>query len=135
MNKLLIIGNLTRDPETRATQSGKTVCSFDVAVNDPRGDQEKPTYFRVSAWGKTGESCQRYLSKGRKVFVSGPLSYRTYQASDGTTRVTLEVTANEVEFLSNRNEGNANSTFQTAKNSPLTVPNGYTAVETDELPF
>ena len=97
MNKLIIIGNLTRDPESRTTPSGETVCSFDIAVNDRKGDT---TYFRVSVWDKQGESCQRFLSKGRKVYAAGPVSARTYQTSGGETRVSLEVTANEVEFLS-----------------------------------
>lgn len=125
MNKLIIIGNLTCDPESRATQSGKTVCNFSVAVND----RDETIFFRVSVWGKTGEACQRYLSKGRKVYVSGPLSYRTYQTSDRTTKVSLEVTGNEVEFLSSRNEVSA---FPTAQNS---APDGYTAVETEDIPF
>ena len=97
MNQLTIIGNLTADPTTRTTPSGKSVCSFDLAVNDRKGNT---TYFRVSVWDKQGESCQRFLSKGRKVYVAGPVSARTYQTSGGETRVSLEVTANEVEFLS-----------------------------------
>lgn len=100
MNKLILIGNLTKDPESRATQSGKTVCSFDLAVNDRQGNA---TYFRVSAWEKLGENCQRYLSKGKKAFVSGPVSASSYTTQSGETRISLEVTANEVEFLSPAN--------------------------------
>ncbi|MDD6050593.1 MAG: single-stranded DNA-binding protein [Clostridiales bacterium] len=135
MNKIILIGNLTRDPETRTTPSGHSVCNFDIAVNDRRGGQENTLYFRIAAWDRTGESCQRFLSKGRKVFVSGPLSYRTYQANDGTTRVSLEVNANDVEFLSSRNDDQAGGYTAPAAPAPMAQSSGFTAVETDELPF
>ena len=137
MNKIILIGNLTRDPESRTTPSGHTVCNFDIAVNDRRGGQENTMYFRISAWDRTGESCQRYLSKGRKVFVAGPLSARTYQANDGTTRVSLEVNANDVEFLSSRNDDNMAGGYAPAPAAPapMAQSSGFTAVETDELPF
>ena len=138
MNKIILIGNLTRDPETRTTPSGHSVCNFDIAVNDRRGGQENTLYFRVAAWDKTGESCQRYLTKGRKVFVAGPLSYRTYQANDGTTRVSLEVNANGVEFLSSRSDDQAAGGYRPAAPSapaPMAQASGFTAVETDDLPF
>ena len=137
MNKIILIGNLTRDPESRTTPSGHTVCNFDIAVNDRRGGQENTMYFRISAWDRTGESCQRYLSKGRKVFVAGPLSARTYQANDGTTRVSLEVNANDVEFLSSRNDDMGNGGYAPAPSAPAPMAqnSGFTAVETDELPF
>ena len=137
MNKIILIGNLTRDPESRTTPSGHTVCNFDIAVNERRGGQDTTTYFRISAWDRTGESCQRYLSKGRKVFVAGPLSARTYQANDGTTRVSLEVNANDVEFLSSRNDDQAGGYSAPAASAPapMAQASGFTAVETDELPF
>ena len=137
MNKIILIGNLTRDPESRTTPSGHTVCNFDIAVNERRGGQDNTLYFRIAAWDKTGESCQRYLSKGRKVFVAGPLSYRTYQANDGTTRVSLEVNANDVEFLSSRNDDMAGgySAPATSAPAPMAQSSGFVAVETDELPF
>ena len=137
MNKIILIGNLTRDPESRTTPSGHTVCNFDIAVNERRGGQDNTTYFRISAWDRTGESCQRYLSKGRKVFVAGPLSARTYQANDGTTRVSLEVNANDVEFLSSRNDDMAGGYTAPAASAPapMAQASGFTAVETDDLPF
>ena len=108
MNKLTIIGNLTRDPELRTTPNGYTVCDFSVAVNRRRGQnaangQPETDFFRVTAWRQLGETCAKYLAKGRKVCVMGPVTARTYQANDGTTRVSLEVTAEDVEFLSSRN--------------------------------
>lgn len=139
MNKLTIIGNLTRDPELRTTQSGLNVCSFTVAVNRRRKaqDQTEADYFRVTAWRELGENCQRYLAKGRKVAVCGPVTVSTYTANDGTTRANLEVTADEVEFLSSREEASAPAEpSRPAKQQ--TVPqsdSGYTEVQDDDLPF
>jgi len=137
MNKIILIGNLTKPPELRATPQGVTVCNFDIAVNEKRNGQDNTMYFRVNAWRGLGESCAKFLAKGRKVFVSGPLSYRTYQANDGSTRVQLEVTAEDVEFLSSRNDDQAAAPAAPAAPAPApAVPNsGYTEVETDELPF
>ena len=124
MNKLTIIGNVTRDPETRTTSNGKNVCSFTVAVNSRKS--EKADFFRVSAWDKKAELCQQYLAKGRKVAVMGPVSVSVYQSNSGETRADMNVNADEVEFLS-RNES------ETA--APATAK-GYTDVTNDEdLPF
>lgn len=127
MNKLTIIGNLTRDPETRVTQSGASVCSFTVAVNR-RGQDDKTDFFRVSAWNKTGETCQKYLAKGRKVAVTGPVSVSTYTGQDGKTYANLEVMAQDVEFLTPKAE-------QTAPAPAAPANNGYQEVTDDDLPF
>ena len=108
MNKLMIIGNLTRDPETRVTPAGVSLCQFTVAVNSNRrrnaqqGDnaQDETMFVRVTAWRNLGEVCQRYLTKGKKVYAAGALNARTYVASDGSTRVSLDINADEIEFLS-----------------------------------
>lgn len=141
MNKLTIIGNLTRDPELRTTPNGFSVCDFTVAVNrrnsrNNTDGQADADFFRVSAWRQLGENCQRYLAKGRKVCVIGPVSARTYQANDGSTRVSLEVTADDVEFLSSRNDDQAGG-YSPAPSAPAPMAqnSGFTAVETDELPF
>ena len=109
MNKLTIIGNLTSDPELRTTQDGISVCSFTVAVNKMNKKQGQPEadFFRVSAWRQLGEVCAKYLSKGKKVCVIGPVSYRQYQTQKGENRVSLEVRADDIEFLSPRSEGNS----------------------------
>ena len=143
MNKLIIIGNLTRDPELRTTSTGLSVCTFTVAVNrrrrnDQAAGQPEADFFRVSAWRQLGENCQKYLAKGRKVFVSGPVSVSSYQAQDGSTRFSLEVTADDVEFLSSRNDDAAGGySAPAAAPVPAAAPQaaGFTAVETDELPF
>ena len=99
MNKIIITGNLTRDPELRQTESGKSVTNFTVAVRRPFKPDETD-FFPVVVWGKQAESCAKYLSKGRKVGVSGFLYYREYKTSDGSPRRVMEICAREVEFLS-----------------------------------
>lgn len=132
MNVLHIIGNLTRDPETRQV-GDKSVCNFTVAVNrrqrrDANNGQPEADFFRVSAWGKMGETCQKYLAKGRKVSVAGSVSVHAFADKEGTPKGSLEVFAQDVEFLSS---GNSNE----QQNAPAPSEGGFTAVETDELPF
>jgi len=130
MNQLNIIGGLTRDPESRTTQSGKQVCTFTVGVNR-RNDREKSDFFRVNAWGELGNNCARYLSKGKRVRVTGSVSLSTYTAQDGTTRANLEVLAQDVEFLSPASQGQQN-----APQVPKTdAQSGFVQVENDEIPF
>lgn len=143
MNRLTIIGNLTRDPENRTTQSGKEVCSFTVAVNrrQRRADgSNEADFFRVSAWGELGKSCQQYLVKGRKVAVIGPVSVNTYQGQDGTTRASLEVIAQDVEFLSSRQGEGGSGTASSGTAAPAAAPDAAPAATAvnlpdDELPF
>lgn len=122
MNKTIIIGNLTRDPELRKTQDGTHVCNFTVAVNrrTRAGGQPEADYFRVTAWRTLGENCAKYLAKGRKVCVTGPVSARAYTGNDGIVRATMELTADEVEFLSARRDQDAADDF--------------TPVDDDDLP-
>lgn len=136
INKLYVIGNLTADPTSHATQDGKTVCNFSLAVNrrQRREGQQEADFFRVAAWNQLGENCQKFLAKGRKVCVVGPVSVRTYQAQDGSTRASMEVTAQDVEFLSSRNDG-GQETHSASTAVPAVQPN-LTPVEMDgELPF
>ena len=128
MNRCFIIGNLTRDPETRVTQSGSSVCSFTVAVNR-RGQDDKTDFFRVSAWNKTGDTCQKYLAKGRKVAVTGPVSVSTYTGQDGKAYANLEVMAQDVEFLTPKGEQ------QSAPAPAAQASDGYQEVTDDDLPF
>ena len=151
MNKLTIIGNLTRDPELRTTSSGINVCDFTVAVNrrnrrDDQNNQPEADFFRVTAWRQLGEICAKYLAKGRKVCVIGSVSVRTYTANDGSTRASLEVTADDVEFLTSRADAEAAGSYTAPANyaapaaDPTPAPAApqaavFTAVETDDLPF
>ena len=105
MNKIIVIGNLGQDPEMRYTSSGQSVTSFSVASNrkytTASGESREETeWFRVSAWGKLGETCNQFLTKGQQVYVEGRLSSRTYQTRDGETRFSNEITLNDVQFLS-----------------------------------
>ena len=140
MNMLTIIGNLTKDPETRSTSDGKNVTNFTIAVNRRKKVQGQPEadFFRVSAWDKMGENCQKYLTKGKKVAVVGSVSVHAYTAQDGTARGSLEVRANDVEFLSNKNDEGGEAVAAAAAPAPAAAPataGGFTEVSSDELPF
>ena len=135
MNKLAIIGNITADPQSRTTQDGKNVCNFNVAVNRRKKDANGNNiadFFRVSAWGAMGENCQKYLAKGRKVGVTGSVSVHPFMGQDGTPKATLEVFADEVEFLSpsgNGERAQAPAEAEPPVNmTPVEMPDG-------ELPF
>lgn len=136
MNKIMLIGNLTRDPEMRSTPNGVTVCSFTIAVNRrfaQQGGEKQTDFFRINAWRQLGETCARYLAKGRKVAVVGELQARTYQGSDGTTRMSLDVSADEVEFLTPRGQDEGGSApRQNAAPQDLA---GFTDIQSDDIPF
>lgn len=99
MNKITLIGNLTNEPEKRATPNGTSVTSFTIAVNR-RGQDKQTDFFRINAWRGLADTCAKFLAKGRKVAVVGELQARIYEAKDGKTKVSLDVQADEVEFLS-----------------------------------
>lgn len=108
MQQLTIIGNLTKEPELRTTNTGKEVCSFTVAVNrrkTPNNQEPGADYFRVSAWEERGRTCNKYLHKGSKVCVVGTVSVRPYTNNQGEPAANLEVKADDVEFLSPKNAG------------------------------
>ena len=110
INRVVLVGNLTRDPELRHTPSGTAVCSLRLAVNTRRKDgatgewTEKPNYFDITVWGNQGENCAQYLSKGRPVAIDGRLEWREWEAQDGTKRQAVEVIADTVQFLGGRDE-------------------------------
>ena len=102
MNKVILIGNLTRAPEMSTTTSGKNVARFTVAVtrNYSNADGEKEVDFiNIVTWGNIAENCGKYLDKGRKVAIVGEVRNRSYNAQDGSKRYITEVLANEVEFI------------------------------------
>jgi single-strand DNA-binding protein len=103
-NKIVLIGNLGRDPELRYTPQGDAVCDFSIAVNDRKRDksgeyQDVTTWFRVTTWRKLAENASKYLAKGRQVYVEGRLTVDEWQDRDGKDRFTLGVTASEMQFL------------------------------------
>jgi single-strand DNA-binding protein len=131
MNKILVIGNLGRDPEMRYTPSGRAVTSFSVATNrrytTADGESREETeWFTVSVWGRQAETCNQYLAKGKKVYVEGRLSSRTYETRDGQTRFSMEIFANDVRFL--------DTAGSRAEASPQ-GDDGESMTEPDDLPF
>ncbi len=138
MNKVILIGNLTRDPEMRTTQAGIPVCSFTVAVNrrskNAEAGQPDADFFRISAWRQLAELCNRYLAKGRKVCVTGSITLQNFTGKDGQQRSSLEVTADEVEFLSPRGEGGGEGRPEPAQGGE-SGNSGFVRVDDDDLPF
>ncbi len=111
INRVVLIGNLTRDPEMKHLPSGTALCSLRIAVNTRRKDEsgqwtDKPNYFDVAVWGAQGESCSQYLAKGRPVAIDGRLEWREWEASDGSgKRQAVEIVADSVQFLGSRGDG------------------------------
>ena len=107
MNKLTIIGNLTKDPELRSTTAGVNVCGFTVAVNRQKTEKNPEPgadFFNVSAWRGLGENCAKYLAKGSKVCVIGSVSVKEWESESGKHGASLEVKAEDVEFLTRREQ-------------------------------
>jgi single-strand DNA-binding protein len=121
INRVVLTGNLTRDPELRATESGTSVCSLRLACNTRRKNSatgewdDKPNYFDVTVWGAQGETCARFLAKGRPVAVDGRLEWREW-VQDDTRRQAIEIIADSVQFLGSRDDQPAagNGTAQPA---------------------
>ena len=152
MNKVYLIGNLTRDPEMRSTNTGIPVCNFSIAVNrrfkNAQTGQQETDFFNIVAWRQLAELCSRYLVKGRKVAVFGSIQTRSYEAQDGTKRTAFDIVADEVEFLSApQSAGASNGDYHAAPSpAPAAAPRaqapafapadaGFTQVDDDELPF
>jgi single-strand DNA-binding protein len=117
INRVILTGNLTRDPELRSTNSGTSVCGLRVAVNTRRKDPstgewtDKPNYFDVTVWGAQGENCAQYLQKGRPVAVDGRLEWREWQDKDGNKRQSVDIIADSVQFLGSRDGGESGGSF------------------------
>jgi single-strand DNA-binding protein len=152
-NKIIVVGNLGRDPELRYTPQGTAVCSFTMASNEKRKDkngvqQDFTTWFRVTVWGKQAETVSKYLSKGRSVYVEGRLHLEEWQDRDGKQRYTLEVNATDVHFIdagsgaasegipvragAAAGQGAGAGARITAGNR---VPPGSADIDEDEIPF
>jgi len=149
INRVVLTGNLTRDPELRSLPSGMSVCNLRIASNTRRKDasgewMDKPNYFSVTVWGAQGENCARFLSKGRPVALDGRLEWREWQGQDGAKRESVEIVADSVQFLGGREEGQGgggngftpqsdvpanNSDFQ-----PVAAPAGSGPAD-DDIPF
>jgi len=149
INRVIITGNLTADPELRSLPSGTSVCKLRVACNTRRKDNstgewvDKPNYFDVTVWGAQGENCANYLSKGRPVAVQGRLDWREWEAQDGSKRQAVEIIADSVQFLGSRsdNPSGGGNGFQAKSDVPAdtsdfegaTVSSG--GGSDDDIPF
>ena len=139
MNQHTIIGNLTRDPETGTTQGGVNWCRFTVAVRKkrPKEGEKDADYIQVTAWRGLGDSCAKYLSKGRKVCVIGEPKAGAWIGKDGSAKGQIEITADEVEFLSSAGGNRNEPTDDDAPPAPedRDPETGYTQVEPEDLPY
>jgi single-strand DNA-binding protein len=110
INRVVMTGNLTADPELRSLPSGMSVCSLRIACNTRRKNastgewEDKPNYFNVTVWGAQGENAARFLSKGRPVAIDGRLEWREWEAQDGTKRQATDIIADSVQFLGSRDD-------------------------------
>ncbi|MCQ2399708.1 MAG: single-stranded DNA-binding protein [Clostridia bacterium] len=135
MNKVVLIGNLTRDPELSETPSGVAVCKFSIAVNrdytNADGDRETD-FFNITVWRGRAENCGKYLKKGNKVAIVGSLQNRSYEDKDGVKRNVTDVVANDVEFLTPKNsQSDDEETVVTARRErPQLEP-----IDDNQLPF
>jgi single-strand DNA-binding protein len=149
INRVVLTGNLTHDPELRSLPSGTSVCKLRIAVNSRRKDEsgqwvDKPNYFDVTVWGAQGENCANYLSKGRPVAVDGRLEWREYQTQDGQKRQAVDIIADSVQFLGSREDaGNGGSgRFTPQSDVPadtsdyqMAPAGGSGGAESDDIPF
>ena len=137
VNKVILIGNLGRDPELRYTKSGQAVANFSIATNDRWTDkqgqqQERTEWHRIVTWGKTAELCAQYLSKGRSAYIEGALQTREYEDKEGIKRYTTEVVAQRVQFLGGRGEGQGAGT---GADQPEPASGGAGSAPPDDIPF
>jgi single-strand DNA-binding protein len=134
INRVIITGNLTADPDLRSLPSGTSVCKLRVAVNTRRKDNstgewvDKPNYFDVTVWGAQGENCARYLSKGRPVAIDGRLEWREWESEQGGKRQAIDIIADAVQFLGGA-KGNGDAPVDAA---PVQSP---PADQDDDIPF
>jgi single-strand DNA-binding protein len=144
INRVVLTGNLTRDPELRTTPSGMSVCSLRIASNSRRKDGsgnwvDKPNYFDVTVWGAQGENCAQYLSKGRPVAVDGRLEWREWDDQSGNKRQAVDIIADSVQFLGSRDGGENGGRFTPQSDVPAdtsdyaSAPAGNSG--DDDIPF
>jgi single-strand DNA-binding protein len=130
-NRVVLAGNMTRDPELRVTQNGVPVCNFSIAVNRVRSKSEAVDFFSVTCWRELGETVANYKKKGDPILVEGRLQYRTWQVPDGAKRSAVDVVADRVQFLSRGQNPQPEVSTTEAEEAPVPatkVPAGSAAV-------
>jgi single-strand DNA-binding protein len=144
INRVVLTGNLTRDPELRSTGSGMSVCSMRIACNTRRKDGsgnwvDKPNYFDVTVWGAQGENCAQYLAKGRPVAVDGRLEWREWEDKEGHKRQAVDIIADSVQFLGSREGGENGGRFTPQSDVPADTADFASAPAAstgdDDIPF
>ena len=146
INRVILTGNLTRDPELRSLPSGTSVCNLRVASNTRRKDSstgewvDKPNYFDVTVWGAQGENCAQYLSKGRPLAVDGRLEWREWQDKEGNKRQSVDIIADSVQFLGSREGSENGGRFTPQSDVPADTGDFQTAPASagspdDDIPF
>ena len=134
-SKIVIMGNLTADPDQRTTQSGQELTRFTIAVNtrSGAGREENTAFYRCTMWGKRGEAISRYVSKGQQLLVSGTLTVSNYQSKDGENRQSLEVNVDDFSFVgSRRDQGSAAPAANSSASQPADAPTTDEAADIDE---
>jgi single-strand DNA-binding protein len=143
INRVVLTGNLTRDPELRTTPSGMSVCSLRIASNTRRKDGsgnwvDKPNYFDVTVWGAQGENCANYLSKGRPIALDGRLEWREWEDKEGNKRQAVDIIADSVQFLGSREGGENGGRFTPQTDVPADTGDfarASAASTDDDIPF
>ena len=145
MNKVILVGNLTKDPDYRTTPSGVSVCNFSIAVQRRFSNQQgvrEADFINCVAWRQQADFVHRFFTKGRKIGVVGSLQTRTYDAQDGSKRYITEIIADNIEFAgskgADRGTDVADHAAAPARPQPMAqapVAGGFTEVDDDELPF
>ncbi len=139
-SKVIIMGNLSRDPELRTTQGGTQVCSFSVAVNRNYKDQESVSFFDCSAWGKQGETIAQYLHKGSGILVSGRLEQRSWEDKEGQKRSRVEIVVEDFNFVGGGSgdggnySGNSSSSSSSSASASMDDMSDE-AIDLSEIPF
>jgi single-strand DNA-binding protein len=139
INRVVLVGNLTKDPELRHTGGGTPVCSLRIAVNGRKRDEggnwaDKPNYFSVSVFGNQAESCAQYLSKGRPVAIDGRLDWREWE-KDGVKREAVEIVADSVQFLGSRGDGEGGGNQFVPAGASEGGGADFPAATDDDIPF
>jgi single-strand DNA-binding protein len=144
INRVVITGNLTRDPELRSTPGGMSICGLRVAVNGRKKDAEtgqwvdKPNYFDVTVFGAQGDNCAQYLAKGRPVAIEGRLNWREWEAQDGSKRQSVDIIADTVQFLGSRDAPQSNGVVESdvpADTSDFQEAASVGSGKDDDIPF
>lgn len=150
LNKVLLIGNLTRDPELQYLPSGTALCKFDIAINRRFKDKDETTFLSIETWGKTAEFCKEYLAKGRSVFIDGRIKIDSWDAQDGTKRKRYVIVADSVGFADSKSSKSQsdheenfkpsyspepNNDFESTNSNFPEEPKNESSSTSDDLPF